>query len=279
MPSVNDMAGFFACCNLAIKGVFHTILPTERNFAPYTVKNPTPTPGFVFALRGQGTFLFNGVAYELRPGMALHGSEQMAVSMRTGASELEYMLVRYQVRDSHAGTELGNAAEATCSQLQFVLDPGAGAGIAELLRQLNESFSMPGNMAMLRTGYLFRAVLHEVFSSCLNRAQGQRGAIIERARTYIHQHYMKPLSLPLLAEQHGLNAKAFSYLFHKHTGIFPIQYVIQYRMKRAEELLATSNEAVTIKEIAASVGYEDALYFSRLYKKHFGLPPSKAARN
>jgi YesN/AraC family two-component response regulator len=52
--------------------------------------------------------------------------------------------------------------------------------------------------------------------------------------------------------------------------------LIQHRMKRAQELLTLGN--YSIKQVAASVGYEDALYFSRLYKKHFGYTPSQSQR-
>ncbi|MFD0672880.1 helix-turn-helix transcriptional regulator [Cohnella sp. GCM10027633] len=68
-----------------------------------------------------------------------------------------------------------------------------------------------------------------------------------------------------------MKPKYFSYLFRKYVGIGPIDYLIQYRMNRARELLATGQFSVA--EVARSVGYLDAYYFSRLFKKHAGLPP------
>ncbi|MGO4184478.1 helix-turn-helix transcriptional regulator [Paenibacillus sp. TAF43_2] len=60
--------------------------------------------------------------------------------------------------------------------------------------------------------------------------------------------------------------------FHKYTGFRPIDYVINYRMERASDLLKAGN--YSIHDIAVSVGYTNSLYFSRLFKKKFGLSPS-----
>ncbi len=83
---------------------------------------------------------------------------------------------------------------------------------------------------------------------------------------------MEMLTLDELAELHAMNPKQFSYYFHKYTGFRPIDYVIHYRMERARELLQTGD--FPIRDIAASVGYTNPLYFSRLFKKKLGITPS-----
>ncbi|GKU78025.1 helix-turn-helix domain-containing protein [Paenibacillus sp. L3-i20] len=274
MIDVNELAGHFAKNVLTLHGVFHAVLSPNNTFYPYTAIRPIPTAGFVFVVRGCGLFIFNETTYELNAGMVVHGSKGMSLTMQTGQSELEYYLVRYSNSND---LTMNEHSTSDFLQSHFVIEPALSPQITELIRQLHESYYTSGNMALLRSNYLFNTILHETFSNYLNNLQGKSKHICERAKVYIHNHYMDELSLQKLAEQHGITSKAFSYLFHKYTGVSPIQYVIQHRMKRAEELLTTSN--FTIKQVAASVGYDDALYFSRLYKKHYGYAPSLALRN
>ena len=65
-------------------------------------------------------------------------------------------------------------------------------------------------------------------------------------------------------------------LFKREIGMSPLEYMTNLRMKSAEKLLTAmwSNE-YTISEIAQMCGFEDALYFSRVFKKHFGCSPTK----
>jgi len=277
MPDLNAVIGQYAGQQLTVVGVFHAVLPTNRIFHPYTEARPTPSPGFVFTLRGSGLFTFNDTGYSLQPGTVVHGGGQMSLAMRTEASELEYVLVRYTLQDDNGAGSPSSQSPSPVSKTHFALTPGASPAIAELLSQLNESFYTSGHLALLRTSYLFQMVLHETFTACLNRLSGNNREVIEQARAFIHTHYMESLTLSKLAEHCGMSAKSFSYLFNKYIGVSPIDYLIQHRMKRARELLMMSH--YSIKQVAASVGYEDALYFSRLYKKHYGVAPSQSTRN
>ena len=61
----------------------------------------------------------------------------------------------------------------------------------------------------------------------------------------------------------------FSYKFNKVYHIRPIDYLIRLRLRKAADLLL---KGYSVTEAAWNVGYQDPLYFSRLYKKHFGIP-------
>jgi transcriptional regulator GlxA family with amidase domain len=60
-------------------------------------------------------------------------------------------------------------------------------------------------------------------------------------------------------------------MFTKYTGMPPIQYHLQLRIKQAEILLTTSNK--TIKEISYELGFESAFYFSRIFKEKTNISP------
>ena len=89
----------------------------------------------------------------------------------------------------------------------------------------------------------------------------------------IAEHYAEPLTLDALAEQVNEKAGHVSYLFYKYKNIRPIDYLINYRVRIATELLRSGNYTVT--QAAHEVGYRDACYFSRIYKKRMGFPPTR----
>lgn len=68
-------------------------------------------------------------------------------------------------------------------------------------------------------------------------------------------------------------------LFKKEVGVTPLEYMTNLRMKKAETMLtAMWTRVYSVAEIAQLCGYDDALYFSRVFKKHYGCSPSLFAK-
>lgn len=68
-------------------------------------------------------------------------------------------------------------------------------------------------------------------------------------------------------------------LFKKELGLTPLAYLTQLRMKKAEMMLSAMwNSDYSVSEIGELCGFGDALYFSRVFKKHFGCSPSEFAK-
>ena len=87
---------------------------------------------------------------------------------------------------------------------------------------------------------------------------------IERTVAYMNQHLNKPLRVATLAALAGMSPSHFTALFKRQTGCPPIDYFIRLRMRRACRLLEET--ALSVKEVAAALGYDDPFYFSRLFK-------------
>lgn len=64
-------------------------------------------------------------------------------------------------------------------------------------------------------------------------------------------------------------------LFKKEVGLSPLEYLTDVRMKTAERLLTLWAAGYTIAEIAEMCGFDNALYFSRVFKKYYGCAPSQ----
>jgi AraC-like DNA-binding protein len=76
-----------------------------------------------------------------------------------------------------------------------------------------------------------------------------------------------------MARAAGLSTPHFAELFRLQTGSPPLTFLIRLRLQLACSIL--EREAVTIEQTAHRVGYEDAYYFSRLFRKHLGVAPSR----
>lgn len=74
-----------------------------------------------------------------------------------------------------------------------------------------------------------------------------------------------------MAAKVNLSSSRFAEIFKESMGLGPIDYIVRLRMQRAQSLLL--NTELTVETIAANVGYDDAFYFSRLFKGHYGLSP------
>lgn len=94
---------------------------------------------------------------------------------------------------------------------------------------------------------------------------------LQRAVSYINDHLAEELSLELIANQVGISQYHFARLFKQFTGVAPHQYVIRCRIERAKQLLSHSD--MSIKDIAASVGFTDASHLSRVFRQLTGMTP------
>lgn len=96
--------------------------------------------------------------------------------------------------------------------------------------------------------------------------------VVNEIRTYLNKHYNEKISLDLIAKNMYLSSAYISKIFKEETGEAPINYLIKLRLEKAKEQLESSNEK-SVKTISTSVGYEDVYYFSKLFKKYYGMSP------
>ncbi|MFC4596739.1 response regulator [Cohnella hongkongensis] len=105
---------------------------------------------------------------------------------------------------------------------------------------------------------------------------GRKRDEIRKAIAYIKQNYRSKITLEDLSNHVNLNKNYFSTLFKQETDLSPVEYIIQYKMEKARELLLSGQANVSV--VSHDLGYDDLSYFSRLFKKHFGVSPGSIAR-
>ncbi len=89
---------------------------------------------------------------------------------------------------------------------------------------------------------------------------------------FMRQHLDGTIGLEDMARHSGFSIARFSSLFRAQTGFSPVEYFIRLRIQAACRLLDTT--AMNITEAARQVGYDDAYYFSRIFRKIMGMPPT-----
>ena len=96
---------------------------------------------------------------------------------------------------------------------------------------------------------------------------------VTAAKDYIAHNYDKCIKISDIAKSLSLDRTYFSTLFKSQTGMSPQEYLTEFRLERAAELLM--KKQFSVAQIADKSGYSDIVNFSRMFKKHFGTAPSK----
>ena len=163
----------------------------------------------------------------------------------------------------------------------------------ELRQKLFKIFtSMDAENVVRRTGryYMLKAYLMQallllvreqteaiaVSTGCSFKSANKK-YVVEQMIEYFEDHYAEKISLDQIADNTYLSTVYISKIFKAETGDTPIRYLINIRLEKAKELLENGWEG-SIQEVAMEVGYDDAYHFSKLFKKRYGVSPSKVMR-
>ncbi len=126
----------------------------------------------------------------------------------------------------------------------------------------------PGFNAQLKAGLELAQLLVECNEFSTQQGHPGLARVVEYIRRHPHVHHRNSD----LAARCGLSERYFRSRFADLTGLTPAAYCEQIRMNKAAERLTGTSQ--TVAQIAADLGYEDALYFSRRFSLHFNVPPT-----
>lgn len=124
-------------------------------------------------------------------------------------------------------------------------------------------------------GHLYMALDHLLESSVNKRELVENNLVefyVTEAIAFIELNYHKEISVGDIAKSCGLNRSYFGKIFREHIGTTPQNFLMNYRMRKAAELLEMTK--LKIKEICPAIGYPDQLNFSRAFRNIYGISPS-----
>lgn len=141
-----------------------------------------------------------------------------------------------------------------------------------------------GRAVLLETAALAELVLARLYDeTCLepvgrtfrNAEDGKAAEFTRKLKditAFFQENFRNDITLSKVAGSYHVSESWLSHAFSEYTGFSPVGFVIHLRLQEACRALATTDRK--LDDIAESVGYSDPFYFSRLFKKHMGLPPS-----
>lgn len=101
--------------------------------------------------------------------------------------------------------------------------------------------------------------------------------VIREACFMIREDIGKEIDFKHYAEDNSIGYSYFRKMFKQYTGIAPVQYHLDLKIRRAREMLVSTD--LSIKEIAFKLGFQSIHYFSRIFKKKTGMAPSEIRRS
>ena len=107
----------------------------------------------------------------------------------------------------------------------------------------------------------------------LARSRQSSDAVIAQCQTWIADHYREAAPVSAMVKLSGLAERTFKRRFKDATGMGPLEYVHTMRLEEAKHMLETGEAPV--EAIASEVGYEDAAFFSRLFRRNVDLTPAQ----
>lgn len=175
--------------------------------------------------------------------------------------EFEKRYPRVQLQRRHLITQAGN--------LYCV---GSVNSIADLMVHfISEAF---GELIARRVESQFSPEIRQPYAKHLYAAGGTHVHADEdiiQTQYFLQSNYHQAIDMTALAHQHGFAVRTFNRRFKLATGLTPLDYLQQRRLQAAASLLRDSN--LTVAEIGLQVGYSDASYFSKLFRRQFSMSP------
>ncbi|MBN6185413.1 AraC family transcriptional regulator [Aneurinibacillus sp. BA2021] len=119
----------------------------------------------------------------------------------------------------------------------------------------------------------FKEAVEQFLESVLANHNEQMLKSVQKAMQYIDASYLSNITLEQVASHVHLSPNYFSYIFKKTTGSSFIEYITHLRIEKAKAMLM--DLTYTVYHVASAVGYNDARYFSRVFKSIVGKTPSQ----
>lgn len=150
--------------------------------------------------------------------------------------------------------------------------------ISNCFTEMDSAYSLKRGGEVKRLAYLY-AFLNKLIQMNTedlyydSPPYSKRDAYIIKALEFIEMNYSRNITIDSISKTVGLNRSYLTSIFKSIMGITLQEYLIEYRIRKACELLP--NKDLSIGNISRSVGYTDPLYFSKIFKQIKGITPTE----
>lgn len=219
---------------------------------------------------GVGRLWLDDGPHTLQAGDLAYLPPHAAISFESAAESLHYWI---HFSGNEASGMLADCGIDRCGIYRIGENPKIDNCFSEIAFRLTTRTGA----AVLWCNGLFFQMLSLVADALLPDGDSADRSSIHPALKAMTLYYYESHPVEYYAELCGMGTSNFKHTFSKITHLTPVAYITSIRMEQARRLLL-SPEA-SIKEIAYAVGYSDPLYFSRVFRKFYGVPPSEFAKH
>ncbi len=126
--------------------------------------------------------------------------------------------------------------------------------------------------------YTLQAVFYQILAIHLRENEtiaAETNSIAQNIASYIQLNYFGPLKISTIADNFHISRNYLYTLFKQEYGVSPKDYMINCRIEKAKQLLRSKYPNLSVKEIATAIGFDNPLYFSRIFHARTGMTPSE----
>lgn len=224
-----------------------------------------------YVISGKGTFKTKEKEYNITAGEAFIIEPKTISYYEADKNEpWKYVWIGFSgIRSKHYISQIYE--KNTCPVFSCKKDNKLEQCISEMLSCSYEQFGRD----LILQSYLYKFIYLLINSVSIKKNITQKDTAekyIEDASIYISNNYSNNIKVHDIAKYVNITRAYLFRLFKEYLHTSPQQFLINFRMEKACELLKDCN--FTIGQVARSVGYRDVLLFSKIFKKSFGISPS-----
>lgn len=241
-----------------------------KAFKSVAVGRTLPEYQIVYITKGRGIFEMNGHTRVIFPGSAMIVFPGMRHFYKP---EYEVGWTEYWVGFK------GPYVDTLCRQgflspAKPVFEVGLQNSLLAIYSQIFELVRYQRPLYQVRASSLVLTLVAEILAHERTVVQYNHSEqLVEKARFLMEENIYGEININAIAGMLEVSTSHLNEVFKSYTAMTPYQYFISIKIRKAKELLEGGD--LPIKEVAFRLGFDDPYYFSRLFRKKAGLPPSK----
>lgn len=224
-----------------------------------------------FYLDGTQVSLEEGDCLFINSGI-LHTARQ-----RAGAEDARVLVVAFQAElftKGYAGSAFLKYFEGKADGFQWDVRSEEGKRVADMLRELagldRTEYGYELRCLSLLGGIWYHTAAYMARELSEGRTKSHNGGV-KKILSYIHEHFQERVTVEDLIGAANISRSETFRCFKQYAGISPMAYLNDYRLAKAADLLAGTEQNVT--EICFACGFADTSYFVKLFREKYGVPP------
>ena len=228
--------------------------------------------GLVYCINGSALYKFDNTEFILYPGEILFFPENAAYSVTCIGESFDHITVNFKTTFNYEDTKYIKNFNTFAKKMKI-------KDTFDALTMLNKMLYIWENK---NNGYkvLSKSILYEILYKYIILVEKKHQNIeyekIKAAKTFLDNNYTKNITTDEIAKMCNFSSTHFRRIFHKTFDCSPTEYRTFKRIEHAKDLLLTGE--MSVNEIARIIGFEDANYFSRIFKKQTGFTPCEYAK-